>query len=427
MNETAKGDAIDACADPFELLDLVSDRVLAIGEDEPEDPIEVFLATREVQKFRKEYNDDSGYIQDEHVDEFILRMTNNLEKEETNTIIMPRASSKNKCCEGFKLRLFRILGLKITLFKIMRWPFNSIKSCIRKEVINAVSPHNIVKEVTLNGEIGAGMDNFQRKFENWGRTVKTRQEIRTFFPKTKLGLCNLVKWAKASSLGVRVSGYRHSWSDITVNDGQVLVSMLPPGYALTLPAKEPKIDLKNELQKIELLDKYVEENGARKRLCKIGASVTNEQLREWVIKNSKRNRSDGEQWGEWWTVPFNVILVEITYGGSNGPICHGAGRKSTTLSDLVAAIEFVNANGEIQVVDDPMQLKSASGCFGMLGIVTSITMKLDPLTFARCIPKKKHVALTIPPPTGFDVPGKFECNLNWSILFRLVNMYMIFY
>ena len=36
-----------------------------------------------------------------------------------------------------------------------------------------------------------------------------------------------------------------------------------------------------------------------------------------------------------WTLPLDIIAVMITYGGSNAMICHGAGIKNKTLSDLV--------------------------------------------------------------------------------------------
>jgi len=66
------------------------------------------------------------------------------------------------------------------------------------------------------------------------------------------------------------------------------------------------------------------------------------QFRRWALD---------DQGGAWmWSVPFNVIMVEITWGGSNAPICHGAGRLHGTLSDLVTEVEFVNAVGELQVV-----------------------------------------------------------------------------
>lgn len=40
--------------------------------------------------------------------------------------------------------------------------------------------------------------------------------------------------------------------------------------------------------------------------AKIGAGTTNEQFRQWAFKNKT------------WTLPLNVIMVEITFGGSNG-------------------------------------------------------------------------------------------------------------
>lgn len=114
----------------------------------------------------------------------------------------------------------------------------------------------------------------------------------------------------------------------------------------------------------------------------------------------------GGQWN--WSVPLNVIMVEITWGGSNGPICHGAGWRNQTLSDLVTEIEFVNCKGVLQTVTDPVQLKAAAGCFGLLGVVTSITLKVDPMTFANMRPSKASVALGVPPPPGYTVPKQID-------------------
>jgi len=82
--------------------------------------------------------------------------------------------------------------------------------------------------------------------------------------------------------------------------------------------------------------------------------------------------------GAWnWTLPLNVIMVEITFGGSNAPIYHGAGIGNQTLSDLVASIEFVSPLGQVQTVKDPGQLAAAAGCFGLLGIPIPAT-RTDP-------------------------------------------------
>jgi hypothetical protein len=133
-----------------------------------------------------------------------------------------------------------------------------------------------------------------------------------------------------------------------------------------------------------------------KALCKIGPATTNEQFRRWCLDPSGGNLK--------WTVPFNVIMLEITWGGSNATICHRAGLQNETLSDLVVAIEFVNARGQLQVISDPDQLRAASGAFGLLGIMTAITLKLGPMTFAKLRSLKKRLALAVPATSRKQVP-----------------------
>ena len=231
------------------------------------------------------------------------------------------------------------------------------------------------------------------EFRNWGRTVRNTPAV-TFVPRTKRGVCEIVQWASANHKTVRAAGYRHTWSDLFSADGQVLVSMLPP-EVVGIPATAPPIDPQNELQGIKLVGR-VREDGVTKALCRIGAATTNEQFRRWCLDEG------GGAWA--WTVPLNVIMVEITWGGSNAPICHGAGLRHETLSDLVVEVEFVNARGRLQTVSDRALLKTAAGCFGLLGIVTSLTLKLDPMTYAALRPESPRLALAVPPPAGFPVP-----------------------
>ena len=42
----------------------------------------------------------------------------------------------------------------------------------------------------------------------------------------------------------------------------------------------------------------------------------------------------------------------------------------------------MNARGELQVINDKEVLTAAAGCFGLLGIVVSLTLKVDPMTYA---------------------------------------------
>jgi len=75
-------------------------------------------------------------------------------------------------------------------------------------------------------------------------------------------------------------------------------------------------------------------------------------------------------------------FVQVTIGGVNGPICHGAGISHKTLSDYVRRIEYVDCTGKLQMVDDPYLLKAAAGAFGLLGVVTHITFELDAMSYA---------------------------------------------
>ncbi|RAL63059.1 hypothetical protein DID88_004144 [Monilinia fructigena] len=179
-------------------------------------------------------------------------------------------------------------------------------------------------------------------FHNWGNTVE-HTPLYTFVPTTVLGLSNLVKWAK-------VEGYR---------DKQVLVSML-------------------NLESVERIPDVM--------------SITKQKgdFRRWAVGHGK------------WALPVDVILVEVTAGGVNGPICHGAGRRHKTVSDYVRAIEYIDANGMHRTITKPAHLRAAAGCFGLLGIVTHITFLLSPMSYAILRPTKPDIALAIPrspPPT----------------------------
>ncbi|KAK7954106.1 hypothetical protein PG996_014992 [Apiospora saccharicola] len=228
-------------------------------------------------------------------------------------------------------------------------------------------------------------------FQNWGQTVNNTPKY-TFAPTTVVGVQNVVRWCASNSLRIRCAGYRHSWSKIFSQDNEVLVSFADLNEVSSMPnpmSLEPGDSTKiSELKTIELQEPV----GPKKRLCRIGAGVTNEDFRRWALENNA------------WALPVDVILVEVTIGGVNGPICHGAGRRHQTVSDLVRRIEYVDCHGELQIVDDPKLIKAAAGCFGLLGIVTHITFELDAMSYAEMKPRKIDIGLAIPPVEKNDIP-----------------------
>ncbi|KAI1767228.1 hypothetical protein GGR53DRAFT_482678 [Hypoxylon sp. FL1150] len=249
-----------------------------------------------------------------------------------------------------------------------------------------------------------------KAFQNWGLTVKNTPSL-TYVPSTSYGIQQIVKYAKARNLKARASGYRHSWSPVFGSDGQIIISTLGLHRASMLPNTESLPGSQFFVRGTELnsIDFVGEPEKGQKRLVRVGTAVTNQMFRRWCNAQELHKAS---------SLPLNVIMVEITYGGSNAPICHGAGRRHPTLSDLVHAIEYVDVNGNMQTISkdkDPSFMAVASGCFGLLGIVTHITLELDPMSYAVMVPRKIPVMEAIPPPPGLaddEIPEALRVDMT---------------
>ena len=242
------------------------------------------------------------------------------------------------------------------------------------------------------------------KFINWGQNVENRP-AQIFYRITKKSeLCKLVKEAKEKKIPIRASGFRHTWSDLYGEDGGYVISMVAEDQ-LEVPYHHFPHDL-DEDNEFQLIDQVATSEDMSKAHFKIGAATTCEQLRHYCEQEVNKGTE------KVYTLPLDVIMRHITYGGSNAPICHGAGLRNKTLSDLVREIEFVDPNGEIQTVNDPEQIKAAAGCFGMLGIVTAITFELDEMTYANMKPEKIPVVHAIPPTDGMNVPYHLDVRMT---------------
>lgn len=60
-------------------------------------------------------------------------------------------------------------------------------------------------------------------------------------------------------------------------------------------------------------------------------------------------------------------------------------------------------------------MKVAGGCFGLLGIVTHITLEVEPMSWTAMIPKKVPVMQAIPPPPGVkdsDIPEPLRIKMT---------------
>lgn len=142
----------------------------------------------------------------------------------------------------------------------------------------------------------------------------------------------------------------------------------------------------NELKTIEL-----KETTPSGRLCRIRAAVTNDEFRRWQLENS-------------WATPVDTLVVEVTIAGITQGLCHGGGLPHDTIPDHIKRVEYVDANGNLQTVHDPLFLTAAAGNFGLLGVVTHVTLERNPMKWAMMQPRKVDVGLAIPPLQMRDIP-----------------------
>ena len=235
-------------------------------------------------------------------------------------------------------------------------------------------------------------------FENWSETVTT-YPLLTFVPKTVLGIQNVVRYAANNDKRVRCSGHRFSWSPIFAEDGEILISLIAPKRATAVPnvaaiTRSPDSGPNGpELKRIELLpERTAQGNG----LCRMGASVTNEELRRWLVDNGD------------WALPSNTVIADGTVVGSASTMSHGAGFQHQTLADNVRRLEYVDCNGELHVVDDPQDINAIAGSMGMFGVITHITHEVIPMQYAILNPRKIDVALAIPPIDKTEIPEALQ-------------------
>jgi len=61
---------------------------------------------------------------------------------------------------------------------------------------------------------------------------------------------------------------------------------------------------------------------------------------------------------------------------------------------------------------DPVELKAAARCFGMLGTATSISIQMEKMTVAEMRLTLFLIVLAIPPPKGFPIPPVIQAQMN---------------
>ncbi len=97
-------------------------------------------------------------------------------------------------------------------------------------------------------------------------------------------------------------------------------------------------------------------------------------------------------------------MVEVNVCGGLGTCSHGAGRETQTLADYVYEIQFIDYNGNRQIIskkESPDLIKSAASALGLLGLVVFVTMEFDKLDIVRLLPRNEYKDFVIPWPKDY--------------------------
>jgi hypothetical protein len=177
---------------------------------------------------------------------------------------------------------------------------------------------------------------------NWGRTARCQPEF-SFFPERVEDLIQIVQFARERGKRIRVVGSGHSWSGLVPTDG-VLV------YIQGL--NNVSMDLSDDSH-----PRVVIESGAT-------VKEVNDVLE-----------------AQGYALPLNVVLESVRFGGLIATGSHGSGWNNPTLSDLVYAIELVDASGQIRKfqagIDSDEVMNAVRLNLGMFGIMVRITMDVQ--------------------------------------------------
>ncbi|XP_020631040.1 uncharacterized protein LOC110068020 isoform X1 [Orbicella faveolata] len=233
------------------------------------------------------------------------------------------------------------------------------------------------------------------RFQNWGMTQE--MNVLSVRPKSVKEVEQVIdamnrynearKGKNEPLLSIRCVGDGHSWSPLFPDDGNVLMYtselVLEGGERIRLnepPSKDEDITVT------------------------IVPGVTTGDLSMFFKKNNVCLKSD-------------VILDKVTYGGVIATGCHGVGKDQKSVSDNVTGMSIVGADAKEMTYDfagitDLDRANSLKCNLGLFGIMTSITMVVEPMVVVKT---ENDFSLTVE-----DV--FYNCNTlqrlhdeNWSV------------
>ncbi|GJJ77859.1 hypothetical protein EMPS_10218 [Entomortierella parvispora] len=184
------------------------------------------------------------------------------------------------------------------------------------------------------------------KWRNWAGNQHANP-ARIFHPRSIKDLYSIVQKAKKDNKQIRCGGAGHSWSSTSVvNENGFLVDISDMGK-IYKPV-------------------HVEDNNWT---VEIETGVLILDLDNYLMDHDPPL-----------TLPSNVVLDSIRYGGVISLGCHGAATHTRTISDLVTEVKIIDANGVLHSFSkdkDPIEFSAATVNLGLLGPIYSYTIRVE--------------------------------------------------
>src|ERR1051325_10494751 len=165
---------------------------------------------------------------------------------------------------------------------------------------------------------------------------------RFFEPQSEEEVCEIADLARREGRRVRVAGAGHSFSPLV------------PGNDLLIS--------------FEKFPKKISVDGM---LVTCSAGIRLYELYSFLRENNL-------------SLPNYGVINKQYLAGALATGTHGSGKKHKSLSACIESIRIVLSNGEVKTIDRQNELwEAASISLGMLGIVTQVTLRCEPLYFLR--------------------------------------------
>jgi hypothetical protein len=179
---------------------------------------------------------------------------------------------------------------------------------------------------------------------NWAKLASCRAQV-VYVPQTVEDLVDAVRDARAKGLRVRVVASGFSWSSLVPSDDALIFC--------------------------ERLDRVtVDRSDPARPAVWTEAGVTNRQL------NHELERSG-------LCMPWNVVLESVRVAGIASTGTHGTGKVTSTVGDLVEALEIVDSEGRRRILSEETigaeGMSAARLGLGLFGVIARVRLRVVPI------------------------------------------------